>query len=255
MSVYAAIRNALNNSVPVSIVTIVRGEGAGSKLVVLPDKHVGTLGSGELDDRAIERANALLEDHRSLTETIPLESGEIDLFFETFPAPPTLLIFGAVHTGQALATLGKLLDFRVIVSDARAALLTEERFPMADQLILGWPEDALAQIAVDRNTYIAILTHDPKFDEPAILGSFATNARYIGAAGSRKTSEERKGRLANKGATEEQIARLRGPIGLNIGARTPEEMAISIFAEIIAVQHNRDGQPLVSAKGNVRPRD
>lgn len=255
MSVYAAIRNALTNSVPVSIVTIVRGEGAGNKLVVLPDERVGTLGSTELDEHATGRAIELLEDRRSLTESFPAESGEIDLFFESFPAPPTLLIFGAVHTGQALATIGKLLDFHVIVTDARAPLLTKERFPMADELILGWPQDALEQVPVDRNTYIAILTHDPKFDEPAILGSFATNARYIGAAGSRKTSEERKVRLANKGATEEQIARLRGPIGLNIGARTPEEMAISIFAEIIAVQHGRDGQPLVSAKGNVRPRD
>lgn len=255
MSVYGAIRDAIASSVPVAVVTVVRGDGAGNKLVVLPDSRVGSLGSDELDSLAIPAAKQHLLDHRSHTETYPTESGEIELFFEVFPSPPTLLIFGAVHVGQALATIGKMLDFRVVVTDARAKLLTEERFPMADRLILGWPQDAIAQVDIDRNTYVAILTHDPKFDEPALLGTLATEARYIGAVGSRKTSADRLVRLGKMGVTDEQLARIRGPIGLNIGARTPEEMAISIFAEIIAVKHGRDAQPLVTAKGNVRDRD
>jgi len=255
MSVYNAIRNAIDASVPVAVVTVVSGEGAGNKLVVLPDSRVGSLGSDALDELAVPEAERLLGEQRSRTLPFPTESGEIELFFEVFPAPPTLLIFGAVHVGQALATIGKLLDFRVIVTDARAKLLSEDRFPMADQLILGWPQDAIAQVDIDQNTYVAILTHDPKFDEPALLGTLATEARYIGAVGSRKTSAERLVRLGKAGVPEEQLARIRGPIGLNIGATTPEEMAISIFAEIIAVKHGRDAQPLVTAKGNVRDRD
>jgi len=255
MSVYSAIRNAIDASVPVAVVTVVSGDGAGNKLVVLPDSRVGSLGSDALDELAIPEAERLLGEQRSRTLPFPTESGEIELFFEVFPVPPTLLIFGAVHVGQALATIGKLLDFRVIVTDARAKLLSEDRFPMADQLVLGWPQDAIAQVDIDQNTYVAILTHDPKFDEPALLGTLATDARYIGAVGSRKTSAERLVRLGKAGVPEEQLARIRGPIGLNIGATTPEEMAISIFAEIIAVKHGRDAQPLVTAKGNVRDRD
>jgi xanthine dehydrogenase accessory factor len=165
-----------------------------------------------------------------------------------------LLIFGAVHVAQSVATFGKQLGFRVIVTDARAKLLTEERFPMADELIQGWPDDAIAQVPIDRNTYVVILTHDPKFDEPALMGTLGTDARYIGAVGSRKTSADRRVRLTEAGATDEQMARIHGPIGLNIGASTPEEMAISILAEIIAVRHNRDAQPLTTATGNIRDR-
>lgn len=253
-SVFTTVRKAIADAVPVAVVTVVKGDGAGNKLAVLPDSQVGTLGSAQLDELAIPEAKRLLDDQRSLTQAYPTESGEVELFFEAFPPPPTLLIFGAVHVAQALATFGKLLGFRVIVTDARAKLLTEERFPTADWLIQGWPEDAIAQVPIDRNTYIAILTHDPKFDEPALMGTLTTDARYIGAVGSRKTSADRRIRLTEAGATEEQLARIRGPIGLNIGASTPEEMAISILAEIIATRHGRDGQPLTSATGNIRAR-
>lgn len=253
-SVFSAVRKAIAGSVPVSVVTVVKGDGAGQKLAVLPDNTVGTLGTPELDRLAIPEARRLLDDERSLTQSYPTDSGDIELFFESFPSPPTLLIFGAVHVAQALATFGKQLGFRVIVTDARAKLLTRERFPTADELIQGWPEDAIAQTPIDRNTYIAILTHDPKFDEPALMGTLATDARYIGAVGSRKTSADRRLRLTEAGATEEQLARIRGPIGLNIGASTPEEMAISILAEIIAIRHGRDATPLTTASGNIRAR-
>jgi len=214
MSVYSAIRNAIDASVPVAVVTVVSGDGAGNKLVVLPDSRVGSLGSDALDELAIPEAERLLGEQRSRTLPFPTESGEIELFFEVFPVPPTLLIFGAVHVGQALATIGKLLDFRVIVTDARAKLLSEDRFPMADQLVLGWPQDAIAQVDIDQNTYVAILTHDPKFDEPALLGTLATDARYIGAVGSRKTSAERLVRLGKAGCRE-QLARIADRIGSN----------------------------------------
>lgn len=253
-SVFTAVRQAISSSIPVSVVTVVKGEGAGQKLAVLPDNIVGSLGSTELDELAIPEARRLLDDERSLTQAYRTETGYVELFFESFPSPPTLLIFGAVHVAQAVATFGKQLGFRVIVTDARAKLLTEERFPTADQLIQGWPDDAIAQVPIDRNTYVVILTHDPKFDEPALLGTMNSEARYIGAVGSRKTSADRRVRLTEAGATEEQMARIHGPIGLNIGASTPEEMAISILAEIIAVRHGRDAQPLTTATGNIRAR-
>lgn len=253
-AVFAATRRAIDESKPVAVVTIVTGERAGAKLAVLPDEVVGTLGYRGLDEIAIPEARRLLDDERSLTQTFEFDGESIELFIESFPPPPTLLIFGAVHVAQALATFGQQLGFRVIVTDARAKLLTHERFPTADQLIQGWPEDAIAQVAIDRNTYVAILTHDPKFDEPALMGTLSTDARYIGAVGSRKTSADRRVRLTEAGATEEQMARIRGPIGLNIGASTPEEMAISILAEIIAVRHGRDALPLTDATGNIRAR-
>jgi xanthine dehydrogenase accessory factor len=253
-SVFAAVRRAIADSIPVSVVTVVKGDGAGSKLAVLPDGVVGSLGSPALDELAVPEAKRLLDDQRSLTKSVAIDSGDFELFYESFPSPPTLLIFGAVHVAQSVATFGKQLGFRVIVTDARAKLLTEERFPMADELIQGWPDDAIAQVPIDRNTYVVILTHDPKFDEPALMGTLGTDARYIGAVGSRKTSADRRVRLTEAGATDEQMARIHGPIGLNIGASTPEEMAISILAEIIAVRHNRDAQPLTTATGNIRDR-
>jgi xanthine dehydrogenase accessory factor len=157
-----------------------------------------------------------------------------------------------VHVAQALTKIAKLLGFRVIVSDARAKLATSERFPDADQIIQAWPDDALAQLELPPSTYVAILTHDPKFDEPALLGSIETHARYIGAVGSRNTNASRRERLIEAGLSDESLARIRGPIGLDIGAETPEEMAISIMAEIIAVRHQREGGPLTRATGNIR---
>lgn len=250
--VFDVLRKAIDDSIPVAVVTVVKGDGTGNKLVVLPDSTVGSLGSEALDTIAIPEAKSQLHEERSITKTLETDAGEFELFYEVFPAPPTLLIFGAVHVGQALATVGKLLGFVVIVTDARPNLLTEERFPMADRLIKGWPQDAIAQLDIDRNTYVAVLTHDPKFDEPALAGVLATDARYVGATGSRKASKDRLERLAAAGLTEEQLARIHSPVGLNIGARTPEEMAISIFAEMIAVRHGRDGQSLVAVKGDIK---
>ena len=163
-----------------------------------------------------------------------------------------MLIFGAVHVAQALTKFAKQLGFRVIVSDARAKLATRERFPDADEIIQAWPDEVLSEVRIEPNTYVAILTHDPKFDEPALIGTLDTSARYIGAVGSRKTNRDRKERLRAAGVSEESIERIRGPVGLDIGASTPEEMAISIVAEIIAVRHGRRGGPLTEATGNIR---
>ena len=234
--------------------TVVRGEPLGAKLLILPDRVDGTLGSEALERQAIADSRALLEAEKSETRPYAVNGLDepVELFIETFPPPPTLLIFGAVHVAQSLTRLAKSLGFRVIVTDARAKLLTEERFPEADRILLAWPDEAVEQIPIEPNTYVAILTHDPKFDEPALLGTLETKARYIGAVGSRKTNRDRRERLRAAGVSEESLARIRGPIGLNIGAETPDEMAISILAEIIAVRHGRRGGPLTEAAGNIR---
>jgi xanthine dehydrogenase accessory factor len=254
LDTFSLLKEALANNVPVATVTVVRGEPLGAKLLVLPDRVEGTVGNQALDEQAIADARELLDAEKSETRTydVPGSDNEVELFIETFPQPPTLLIFGAVHVAQALAKFAKLMGFTVIVSDARAKLATEERFPDADQIIQAWPDEALTELDIQPNTYVAILTHDPKFDEPALLGTIETKARYIGAVGSRKTNRDRRERLIEAGLSEESLSRIRGPIGLNIGAETPEEMAISILAEIIAIRHGRPGGPLTEATGNIR---
>src|SRR5829696_2331751 len=253
-TLYDQLKTAAEVYIPAAMVTVVRGEPLGAKLLIIHDRTEGSLGNAELDARAIADARELLHAERSETRSYSVTGLDdpVELFIETCPPPPTLLIFGAVHVAQALTRLAKSLGFRVIVTDARAKLLTEERFPEADQIVLAWPDDAVQQIPVEPNTFVAILTHDPKFDEPALLGTLETRARYIGAVGSRKTNRDRRERLRAAGVTEESLARIRGPIGLNIGAETPDEMAISILAEIIAVRHERPGSPLTEAAGNIR---
>jgi xanthine dehydrogenase accessory factor len=254
LDIYGQLKAALEQKIPVAVVTVVRGEPLGAKMLVLPDRIEGSIGNTVLDEQSTADARVLLDAEKSETQTykVPGSDVEVDLFIETFPPPPTLLIFGAVHVAQALTRFAKMLGFTVIVSDARAKLATEERFPDADQIIQAWPDDTLNELTIEPNTYVAILTHDPKFDEPALLGTIETKARYIGAVGSRNTNRDRRQRLIDAGLSEESLSRIRGPIGLNIGAETPEEMAISILAEIIAIRHGRPGGPLTEATGNIR---
>jgi xanthine dehydrogenase accessory factor len=243
---------------PVAIATIVRGGRIGTKMLILNDQTIGTLGDASLDQRAAADARQLLLDERSSTNAyeVPGATEPVEVFLETFPAPPVLLIFGAVHVAQALSMFAKSMGYDVIVVDIRAKLATEERFPHADQIIHAWPDDALKSITIHPNTYIAILSHDPKFDEPALLGALNSPAGYIGAIGSRKTNVDRRQRLAEAGVSPEQIARVRGPIGLDIGAESPEEMAISILAELIAVRRGRSGGFLADKSGHIRgPRE
>lgn len=173
------------------------------------------------------------------------------VYVELFPTVKQLVIFGAVHTAQPLSRYAQDLGFDVVIVDARTALATRDRFPHVERILTAWPEKAYEQLTITDSTWIAILSHDPKFDEPAILGALNTNAAYIGTVGSRKTNEDRRERLRQAGVSEEQIARLHGPIGLNIGGRTPEEMAISILAEMIAIEHGRDGAMLRSSTGSI----
>lgn len=250
LNVFDRVLELVASRVPVVVATVVRGEGVGSKLIVLPE---GVEGEGSFANLGLAQvvetvAREALHAEKSGVHTF----GDTEIFVDVYPLPPRLVIVGAVHIAQALVPLAKTLGFEVTVVDARAALATRERFPAADEIVVAWPDDAFATMTLTPNTYIAILTHDPKFDEPAILGALATDARYIGAIGSRKTNEDRRTRLQKAGVTDDQIARLRGPIGLDLGGGTPEEMALSIVAEMIAVKNGRSGGSLRQTTGRIR---
>jgi xanthine dehydrogenase accessory factor len=164
-----------------------------------------------------------------------------DMFVEPFRRPAHLVIIGAIHIAIPLHRLAKLMGYRVTVIDARAKFATKERFPEADELIVAWPDEAMAKLAIDNSTYVVILTHDPKFDLPALRSVLTKDAGYIGAIGSRKTNQNRFDALRKEGFTEEQLARVHGPIGLDLGGRGAEETALGILAEITAVRFGGSG--------------
>jgi xanthine dehydrogenase accessory factor len=158
------------------------------------------------------------------------------------------VIFGGVHIAAALASMAKLLGYRTIVADGRESFVTRERFPDADELMVAWPDEAFARIGVDAATYVCILSHDPKFDEPALEIALRSPAAYVGAIGSRKTAQTRRERLRAIGFTEAEVARLRGPIGLDLGGRQPAETALAILAEITAVRYGGTGGELTGRR-------
>ncbi len=247
--IYETLKASLAQERPVALATLVGGTGTpGAKLLVFSDGTTqGTLGSAALDARAASDARDMIWRAENKTITYAPESheealaGAAEVFIESFPPPHKLVIVGAGHIAIPLTTFGKTLGYRVIVIDARAAFATRERFPHADEVICEWPDEVLGkQIPLHVATAAAVLTHDPKFDEPTLRVLLNSEVGYIGAIGSRKTSQERNERLRQQGITDEQIARIHAPIGLNIGAVSPEEMALAIMAEIIAARHGRE---------------
>jgi xanthine dehydrogenase accessory factor len=225
--------------------TVVEGDGAGGKLLVVEGGE--QLGDG-VPDEAVGHFDELVRGGRN--RLLELADGS-KVFDEWYGPPPRLFVYGAVDTAEALARAAKLLGWTVIVADARAKFATKERIPSADQLVIEWPEDALAQVAPDHQTAIVVLTHDDKFDEPALKGALETEAFYIGALGSRRNQERRRERLVEAGVSEEAFERISGPCGLDVGADTQEETALSILAEILAVRAHREGGPLKTAKQRI----
>ncbi|MEO8973336.1 MAG: XdhC/CoxI family protein [Ktedonobacteraceae bacterium] len=243
---YEALKSMLAQEKGVALATLVRGEEhVGAKLLVLSGKETrGTLGNPQIDALVVEDAARAIWKGEAGTRTYSLASDTepkyVDVFIEGFPPPPSLIIVGAGHIAIPLVTFAKTLNYRVVVVDARAAFATRERFPHADELIVEWPDEVLQKMDLNPSTSVAVLTHDPKFDEPTLRVVLTREVGYIGAIGSRKTSEERSERLKQSGVTDKQLSRIHGPIGLNIGATSPEEMALAIMAEIVAAQHGRD---------------
>jgi len=224
--------------------TVVEGDGIGSNLLVLE--------SGERFGEGPEEAAAQFDEliRRGRNRLLALEGGT-KVFAEWYGPPPRLFVYGAVDTAEAMCRGAKLLGWHTIVADARAKFATRERMPSADELIVAWPEDAYAQIQPDHQTAIVVLTHDDKFDEPALIGALASEAFYVGALGSRRNQERRRERLLEAGVAEAELERIQGPCGLDIGADTQEETALSILAEILAVRARREGGFLKGAKQRI----
>ena len=224
------------------VATVTAGRApAGSGLVV--DERGGHKAFGDFPNDLIRPTVAAAGDAlaklTSRLETLGEGDAATAVFLEVFPRRPTLLIFGGVHVATHLVHMAKPLGYRTVVADGREGFLTPERFPAADELILGWPEDVFARVGIDSATCICLLTHDPKFDEPALDIALRSPAVYVGAIGSRKTQQVRRERLRAAGFTEAEVARLHGPIGLDLGGREPAEIALAILAEISAVRHKR----------------
>ncbi len=174
-------------------------------------------------------------------------------FVEHYAPAPVMMVFGAVDTAQALCRMAKLVGFHTIVSDARGKFATRERLPDADEVVVGWPAMAYDLHAPDEATYVVVLTHDARFDEPALGPALRSSTPYIGALGSRRAQDARRRRLLNAGYSEDEIGRIRGPLGLDIGAVTPAETAVSILAEVLAVRADREGGALSRKAGRIHP--
>jgi xanthine dehydrogenase accessory factor len=187
-----------------------------------------------------EAAEQALRTETSKTIDVTAPDGtSVPIFLEVFPRRPKLVIFGGVHIAMALVPLAKSLGYRTMVADGRQAFVTPARFPDADELLVAWPDEAFQKLELDSATYVCVLSHDPKFDEPALDLALRSPARYIGAIGSRKTQSARRERLLQNGFTTEDLARLHGPIGLDLGGRSPAETALAIMAEITMVRYAR----------------
>src|SRR5690348_1345103 len=205
----------------------------------------------EADEAATMRTNLITGEAQLVEGTPPgseLARRDGDWFIEPFRRPAHLVIVGAIHIAIPLHRLAKVMGYRVTVIDARAKFATKERFPEADSLLVSWPDEGLAKITLDRSTYVVILTHDPKFDLPALRSVLKKDVGYIGAIGSRKTNQNRFDKLRQDGFTEEQIARVHGPIGLDLGSRGAEETALGILAELTAVRFAGSGAGMREVK-------
>lgn len=221
-----------------SVATIVGGENLGAKMLIYPDARTeGSLGDAQLNTQVIADALRFMRDEHSETRAY----GDTQIFIETFAPPPRLLIVGGVHTAIPLSHFAKILGFRVTVVDGRGRFATKERFPHVDELIVEWPDDVIPRLTIDASTYVVILTHDPKFDLPTLKALSTTTPRYIGAMGSRETRRQHMAELREQGVPDEFLKTVYGPVGLDLGARTPEEMALAIISEIIAVRYNHPG--------------
>jgi xanthine dehydrogenase accessory factor len=259
---FDALVAALRAEQPAALAEVIEGppELLGGKLLVLPGppaQMLGTVGDPDLD-RVISRdAQGELAAGLSVTRHYgrhgEARARDVSVFIESFAPPPRMIIFGAVDFTAALAKVAKILGYRVTVCDARPVFATRVRFPMADEVVVAWPDKHLAEVgaALGPRDAVCVLTHDPKFDVPAIQAALATDVGYLGAMGSRRTHTDRTVRLVEAGVDEAGLARVMGPIGLDIGARTPEETAVAICAEIIATRTGRTAPSLRDSEGPI----
>jgi xanthine dehydrogenase accessory factor len=232
-----------------ALVTVIEGGQAGAKLLVRADGTTdGGLGDADLDRAAVEAAEDLMWAERSEVREV---NGD-KLFVDVTAPAPRLVIFGAVDYADALCRLARAAGWRPFVCDPRSQFATRERFPAAEEVIAAWPDDAIARLGgIDRATYIAVLTHDPKLDDATLTVALRSDSPYVGAMGSRRAQAQRRERLLAAGIEEELLERIAAPIGLDLGAVTPEETALSIMAEVVAVRNGREGGRLSHISGRI----
>jgi xanthine dehydrogenase accessory factor len=254
---------AIERREPVAVATVAAGPGVvGARRVIWPDRSAGSLAPGaphadRLDAAVDDDVRGMLAQgltgQRHYGRQGQRRLDELTVFVHSFAPPPRMLVFGAIDFAAAVAGAGKFLGYHVTVCDARPVFATAKRFPEADEVVVKWPHRFLgeAETEIDERTVICVLTHDPKFDVPVLEIALRTKAGYIGAMGSRRTHDDRLKRLREAGLTEDELSRLRSPIGLDLGARTPEETAISIAAELIQLRWGGSGRPLTDTEGRI----
>ena len=260
---FGQVLAAIEAGEPVAVATVIvageHGPGVGERRIVFNDRAIGTLGSDRLDDAITDDARGLLRAGHS--EVLHYGSDgqrrleEIEVFVAAFAPRPRMIVFGAIDFARAVARTGSFLGYRVTVCDARPVFATPARFPEADEVVVRWPHSYLQEEVdagrVEESTVLTVLTHDPKFDVPLLEVALRSRAGYIGAMGSRRTHAARVADLRERGVTEAELERLSGPIGLDLGARTPEETAVSIAAEVIASRWGGTGRPLSALDGRI----
>lgn len=253
------IAAAVERGEPVAVATVIAGPGRiGARRMIWaqPGRQSGSLGAGDRLDAAIDDdVRGMLAQGltgvRRYGEHGERRGDELAVFVNSFAPAPQMFVFGAIDFAAAVARVGKFLGYHVTVCDARPVFATRARFPDADEVAVDWPHRFLAKANVDARTVICVLTHDPKFDVPLLEVALRTPAGYIGAMGSRRTHDDRLDRLRAAGLTEAELARLRSPIGLDLGARTPEETAVSIAAELIQLRWGGTGRALTQTDGRI----
>ncbi len=254
----AALARHLDDQHPVAVATVVEHPdpvAVGRAVLLTPAGVAGSTGSSGLDHAVVEVARGLLAQGatslRHLGEDGERRLDTVTVLVESFAPRPRMIVFGAIDFASAVASIGHFLGFHVTVCDARARFATRARFPDADEVVVDWPHRYLAGTQVEASTAICVLTHDPKFDVPVLVEALRTDAGYLGVMGSRRTHRDRLERLREAGVDEAGLTRLRSPVGLDLGARTPQETAVSIAAELIAVRSGATGQPLRDLDGPI----
>ncbi len=244
----------------VAIATALDGDAAGARLAIIDDQVVGSLGASMLLDHNVAReARGLLEEGKTALRRFGQDGAtlgdECPVQIRAYAASPKMVIVGAIDFSAAIAPVASQLGFEVTICDARDRFARSSRFSSAAHVRIGWPQEVLREMTLGPRDVVLVFTHDPKFDEPALLAALRTAAGYIGALGSRQTTADREQRLRHAGATDEQLARIHAPCGLDIGSRTAEETAISVLAEIISNRTRRAAVPLRNAEGPIHPRE
>jgi xanthine dehydrogenase accessory factor len=255
----AATSEALDDHRPVALATLLDGEHAGAKVAVLEDRVVGSLEVTELLDDSVARdARGFLDEGRSAIRRYSAKGevmgSDLGVYVQAFATPPCMVIFGAIDFSAALARLAGEIGYRVTICDARAAFVRSPRFSRHAEVVVDWPDRYLADRRLGSRDAVLVFTHDPKFDEPALVAALASGAGYVGALGSRRTHEDRTERLREAGVSDEDLRRIASPCGLDVGARTPAETAIAILAEILALRSGRSGGRLSDASGPIHSR-